>query len=495
MSQDSGELEQLRRALDDREAEIAVLKQAVAERDSRINDLEARVARLEHLLGRNSGNSSMPPSRDGDPGRIPPVKPKPAGGKRKKGKQPGARGTNLAWREHPTTTLQVFPQGPCDCGRDLGAATDLGVVDRYQQHEIPVVPATVTQYDQHEVRCGCGRVHAVDRPVGARPGPVGYGPNLQAMAVYLMVMHHIPTHRCAALLEALTGAAPSVGFVHGMLARTARLLDAVDQRVRTLLTMAYVVCCDETPIRVGGKTPAPGRKKADRYLLVACTELYTHYLLGGRDLDTFKNSVIAELTGVVVHDRYVNYDNTELGIATHQLCLAHLLRDLAAAAETYPDAIWPGQCADTLRELIHHANTARGQGHSRLSPAVADPIIERFRHGVRVGVSETRHRGDRPGEAKAAGLLADLRDREQDVLRFVTDLRIPPTNNQAERDARPAKIQQNISGRLTSENRTADRYLIRGVLSTVAKHGRDILVFLRDAFTSTVWAPPDPIPA
>jgi hypothetical protein len=43
-----------------------------------------------------------------------------------------------------------------------------------------------------------------------------------------------------------------------------------------------------------------------------------------------------------------------------------------------------------------------------------------------------------------------LRDREADVLRFANDLRVPPTNNQAERDLRPAKTQQKISGRLQS---------------------------------------------
>lgn len=88
-----------------------------------------------------------------------------------------------------------------------------------------------------------------------------------------------------------------------------------------------------------------------------------------------------------------------------------------------------------------------------------------------------------------------MHDRAADILRFTTDLRIPPTSNQAEHDLRPAKIQQNASGRLTSEARTRDRYLIRGVTSTVAKHGRDVIGFLQDAFTGTVWMPPDPVTA
>src|SRR5436305_13866339 len=105
------------------------------------------------------------------------------------------------------------------------------------------------------------------RPDGARSGQVGYGPNLQAFAVYLMVVHYLPAHRVVALLESLTGTAPSVGFVHGTLNRTAGLLDGVHQRIRTLITLAYAACCDETPLRVGAKTPAVGKRKRERALL------------------------------------------------------------------------------------------------------------------------------------------------------------------------------------------------------------------------------------
>lgn len=51
-----------------------------------------------------------------------------------------------------------------------------------------------------------------------------------------------------------------------------------------------------------------------------------------------------------------------------------------------------------------------------------------------VGLSDTTSHGDRPGERKARLLLEVLRDRDDDVLRFAHDLRVPPTSNQAERD-------------------------------------------------------------
>jgi transposase len=338
-------------------------------------------------------------------------------------------------------------------------------------------------------------VHTAARPEGARAGPVGYGPNLQAFAVYLMVVQFIPVQRCVELLESLTGATPSAGFVHGMLQRTAGLLAEVDTRIRALITLAYAVCADETPLRVGPKKPRPGRKKAEKYLLVACTELYTHYLLGDRDLDTFKAFVLADLTeSVLVHERYQNYDSAEFAGLVHQLCTAHLLRDLDDAAQIYPDAIWPGQISRALRELIHHANLARHAGLDAIDTAIRDTLISRFRHGVRAGLSDTRHHGSRPGERKARLLLEVLRDRQTDVLRFAHDLAVPPTSNQAERDLRPSKCQQNVSGRLTSEDRTRDRYTIRGYLSTAVKHGRNALTVLRDVLLGRPWMPELPAP-
>jgi transposase len=460
--------------------------------------LAGKLAKLEHLLSRNSGNSSSPPSKDDDPGKpAAPEKSKrgTGGPKRSRGKQPGAPGTHLPWTDDPDERRDRFPEGRCDCGDDLGGARDLGIVDRYQQHEIPQVAVKVTQYDQHQVECGCGKLHTAARPEGARSGPVGYGPNLAAFAVYLMTVHFIPAHRVVALLESLTGTAPSVGFVHGMINRTAGLLDQVHQRIRTLITLAYAVCCDETPLRVGAKTPAVGKKKAERYLLVACTELYTHYLLGDRSLATFKAFVVADLTdSVIVHDRYQTYDSAQLGTLIHQLCCAHLLRDLDDAAQVYPDAVWPLQIADALRELIHHANLAREQGLPAIPTDVRDPLLRRFRDGMLAGLSDTTSAGTRPGERKARLLLEVLRDRPEDVLRFAHDLKVPPTSNQAERDLRPSKIQQKISGRLTSVKRTQDRYTILGYLSTAAKHGLDKITALRDALTGRPWMPALPAP-
>jgi hypothetical protein len=471
------------------QAANARLRAENAELKAENAELAERVARLERLISRNSGNSSMPPSTDDLPGKKPPSAKPRRGGGRKPGKQPGAPGAYLAWREHPDKTTDVFPEGTCACGRDLAGARDLGVRYSHQVTDLPEARAETIQYDRHEAECACGRAHVADAPPEAAgaPGTVTYGLNFQAWCVFLMVMHHVPAERCAAILESMSGTRPSDGWVHSLLDRAARAVAAANKAIRALIILAGVICGDETPLRAG-----PGPKTRKKYLQVACTSLLTYYFLGDRDLASFKSFIYSDLHGtVVVHDRYQNYDSID-GIS-HQLCCQHLLRDLEDAAQAYPDAIWPGQIADALRGLIHAANVARDQGLPSVPAEMTAEHLKPFRRGVTVGLSEVRRvPGAKSKQPPARTLLECLRQREADVLRFLTDTAIPPTSNQAERDLRPSKTQQKISGRLRSEKTTRHRYAIRGYASTAAKHGTAVFTAIRHALAGNPWMPPIP---
>ena len=319
-----------------------------------------------------------------------------------------------------------------------------------------------------------------------------------------------------------SGAQP-VGFVHGLLARAGTALARVEARIRDLVAREPVVRMDETPIRCGPKKPRPGRKKADKYVLAMVSDRYSYYLVGDRDLATFKKSVLPQLAAAgatVVHDRYGLYDNPAFAAdpdtgrvgVVHQLCCQHLCRDADGAGQVYPDQRWPGQLGEALRGLIHLKNLARhadvlagdrvDPGHDRrycryCQPPAPAALTEaelryRFQQGVLVGLSATASRTDRPGESKARGLLECLRDRPEDVLRFLTHPDVPPTSNDAERALRPSKIQQNVSGRLTSVARTEDRYRIFGYVATAVKHGIDQFAALDDLMHGRPWMPPAP---
>jgi transposase len=471
---------------------IAEQGEKITEQERAIEELRRKMARLERIITRNSGNSSMAPSGDDQPGRTPPRRQRRAAertAKRKRGKQPGAPGSAMSWAE-PDDVRDHYPAGACECGADLADAEDLGVARSLQQLEIPDVAAQRIQHDLHRARCGCGRERVAARPPGVPDAAVSIGPHLRALAVYLVVFQHVPIERCQQLIADVAGAHVSAGFIHSCLNRAADVVADVVGLIKTLITAACVAGFDETTLRCG---PA-GNKK---YVLGAFTELYSLFFLGQRTLESFRDfGILPDFGGVVVSDRYANYFHPSWEhIAGNQACLAHLVRDFQDAAECYPHAIWPEQAQRALRGLIRAWHAARDAGQGEIPAGLRDPLVFEFRHAVLAGLSDIpRIPGPKNSTAQHPGrdLLEFCRDREPDVLRFCHDTAIWPTNNISERGVRPLKTQQKISGRLTSEDTTQDRLDIRSYIDTARKHGKDALTALRSVMTGTPWRPPAP---
>src|SRR5690606_27157168 len=159
--------------------------------------LTARVAELERRLGRNSGNSSMPPSSDTF-GR--PEKKVRAKSGRKRGRQPGAGGSGLSMTEKPDTTEDHVPAARGDCGEALDKNDSIGF-ERRQVRDIPLSTVTVTEHRAHRCRCACGAVTAEPMPGQIAGSPSSHGPNLRARAVYPPDFQHLPAEPTAMLIR------------------------------------------------------------------------------------------------------------------------------------------------------------------------------------------------------------------------------------------------------------------------------------------------------
>lgn len=83
-----------------------------------------------------------------------------------------------------------------------------------------------------------------------------------------------------------------------------------------------------------------------------------------------------------------------------------------------------------------------------------------------------------------------MQRRHDDILRFLTDLTVPFTNNQGEQDIRMVKVQMKTSGGWRTLDGANRWLLVRSYLSTARKHGRTPLIALRDLFTGNPWLPP-----
>jgi transposase len=453
---------------------VAEQAQLIASQAARLEALTAEVAELTRRLGQNSQNSSLPPSADrfGKPPRA-----RRAGATRKPGKQPGAPGSALELVADPDEVIEHVPAACAGCGNGLSGAAPAGVVVR-QVRDVPLVKVRIVEHRLHRRACGCGQVSTAAAPAGVE-GSVCYGPNLRAIAVYLVVFQHVPVERAARLIADLTGATPSTGWVSAQVARTADALVKVEKLIKTLVALATVIGVDETTVNVAGRKS---------WLHVARTDLLTAYHLhrsrGRTAVRDF--GVLPTYAGTVVHDALAVYDAYP---ARHALCGAHLLRELTAVAEAHPQAIWPDQARRALTDLNTAARAARAAELTKIPAEQAAEPLRLLRHAVLVGLAD-HPRADGRKQTKARNLLERLRDREAEILRFTVDLAVPFTNNGSERDLRPVKTQLKISGCHRAATGATNWLRVRGYISTVRKHGDDVLTALRDALTGNPWTPP-----
>jgi transposase len=81
----------------------------------------------------------------------------------------------------------------------------------------------------------------------------------------------------------------------------------------------------------------------------------------------------------------------------------------------------------------------------------------------------------RPPLSPARRLISRLSHRRDEVLRFMTNLAVPFTNNGAERDLRMVKLQQKVSGCFRTEGGARSFCRVRSYLSTARKQGHPLL--------------------
>ena len=455
-------------ATDEPASELEQLRAQVSAQAKLIEELRQRITELEARLAKDSHNSSKPPSSD-PPFRKPPPRSqrKPSG--RKPGGQPGHRGATRALVDEPDEVVIVPLAGRCACGRCLGEIPAQPLPERRQVIEL-VIRREVMEYRVVAGACACGRWHRSGFPAGVA-APVQYGPGVSAFAVYLTQYQLLPFERTATLLEELAGIAVSPGSLYHAVETAAARLQAVVAAIAEALVDAPLAHADETGVRVGG---------ALQWLHVLCSASLTAYVAhpkrGREALEAF--GLLARFAGVLVHDHWAAY--VRFG-CRHAFCNAHHLRELTAIAETIPNQ---QEWAEAMMALLGEANAlareARAAGFAALPGSFVDDIQTRYDALLDVATAGNPTRTRAPGsrgrvpQSPAYNLIKRLRENRDAVLRFLTDLRVPFDNNQAERDIRMPKLKQKVSGCFRSDQGIAHFATIRSYLSTLHKQSTDL---------------------
>lgn len=431
--------------------------------------LADRISALERRLGLNSGNSGQPPSSDGLKKPRAERRTRSLRGRtgRKPGGQAGHEGHTLCRAAVPDFVEDHVPEICRCCGGSLsGAACEGSAVSR-QVFDLPEPrPLEVTEHRSHAWRCArCGVVTRGSFPEGVT-GPVQYGPRLSAVAVWLRHAQFLPERRLSAVMRELFGARVCAATLGSMSRRAAARLRAAARHIEVLAAAgARVKHLDETGFRVGGRT---------EWLHVICTPHLAAYRVNAR-----RGFLFEGVSGVAVHDRWQCYWKLE-GVE-HGLCNAHHLRELQALVELDKEA-WAGRLQRLLRRAWRVARAARARGiavperlRARFERDYDIVLVEAMAFHDSVAPLSSPGRCGKPRRRKGHNLALNLHRYGDETLRFLADPHVPFTNNEAERDLRMMKLRQKISGGFRSQRDADDFAILRSVIATAQKQGRNVL--------------------
>lgn len=432
------------------------------------------ILRLQEQLGKNSRNSSKPPSSDG------PAKPNPKSLRKSTGKtsggQKGHEGRTLQQVEHPDQST-VLPVTACSCHADLSQILPIGY-DVRQVFELPKPKLDVLEFKGEIKICpDCGAKVKAKFPDSVN-APVQYGERFRGLQVYLHDQQFVPVNRINQMMEDIYNAPVCEATILDAAKRTFENLEPFENAVVQSLCQSDVLNVDESGARVA---------KDLYWLHVACTKSLTFYGIhekrGTEAMDFF--NILPRFNGYLIHDfwkPYLKYD------CYHGLCNAHHLRELTFLFEQHNQA-WAGNMFDFLLEARNFIN----KQNTNLTPEQIEPWIQRYRKIIAEGweanplppVPVLKKRGRRK-KTKSQNLLDRLCNYESSVLAFLYDKNIPFSNNLAEQDIRMIKVRLKISGCFRTLQGAKQFARIRSYISTARKQGWNIL----DAITSAVVGKP-----
>ena len=431
----------------------------------------ARITELEARLRADSTNSSNPPSSDGLAKR--PAQPRERG-KRSPGKQPGSDGHHLMQVVEPDEVVVHRPSSCASCGDKLDPER-LVYTESRQVADLPPIRLHWVEHRSQRLQCSCGHVTAGEFPDRVN-APTQYGPGMQAAAAYLCGYQHVPYDRTRQLFADLLGARVSTGWIANAVANVSDATMPIVELIAEAVRGADVAHSDETGARVDGIL---------HWVHVACTDDLAHF-----DVHTKRGTdamidigILPEFRGIAVHDGLASY--RQFDAATHALCGAHHLRELAGVAELYEQS-WAADLAELLLEIktrVEHARPAAlGARQQRRFRRRYDKIV-RIGRAANPPPPPTGQRG-RPKLGKPGSLAKRLDEHADAALRFMTDPRVPFDNNHAERDIRMIKVQQKISGGYRTFEGAQRGMDLRSYITTARKRGHSVIAALRAAAES-----------
>jgi hypothetical protein len=281
------------------------------------------------------------------------------------------------------------------------------------------------------------------------------------MAGYLSVYQGVPYKRIAALFKDFFGLRLSSGSVDTFLENLSRKSNPVYEEICERISRSEVVGADETGCRVNGKK---------HWFHVWQTNLLTFIV----SFATRGHKVIEKyFPGGFIHSFYVSdcwASQLKVTAKAHQLCMAHLLRELTNFVENLKSD-WSLQMKDLFKRSIELKRKMTEEQYLN-PPEEVTKLNDELDRLLKTDYSKFHN--------KEQAFIKRLIKHRKSVFTFLTHPDVPPDNNASERAIRNIKVKTKVSGQFRNkEGKGADRYAkIRSVIDTTIKNGQDVYAAL-----------------
>jgi transposase len=426
----------------------------IAELERQLAELQAEVRRLS-APPKTSANSSIPPSVGFKADR--------AERRRRRRLRGGHPGTSRR-RQPPDVIVRCRPSTCRGCGEPLPLAGQRRV-GRSQVVELPPVRPLVIEGWQYAARCrGCGTRTKGTYPAGLEPTRT-FGPGIEALLGYFHERQHVGYERLVEVCREVFGLAISEGGIDRALRRLAERARPTYEAIGAQVRAGPVIGSDETSARVAGRNAW--------HWVFQTPEASYHVIVRRRNAD-----VIAAFLGETRPDSWVSdlwSPQITVDAATHQLCLAHQIRNLSYAAEAdgYLGLVWAVELRHLFGRAIHlHAS------RETIPPASFTLRRRRIENAVDRLIFRTFLPGQ-PDTANARRLQARYREHRASLFVFLDRPDVPPTNNASEQDLRPSVIHRKVTGGYRSWAGAEVSAILTSLFATTRKQGQSFLALIR----------------
>jgi transposase len=421
---------------------------------ARVSYLEKKLHRYEHP--KNSSNSSKPPSQD-------PFRPKRTESLREKSdKQPGGqkghRGSCLEFSDQPDEVIEHRSDYCSVCGEDLSSAETVFAGKR-QVIDIPPIVPRIVEHRIYSRQCSCGHCQVSDYPAEAHSS-VCYGHNLLGLTAYLHSRQYLPFERMREMYRDVFGLEISSGSLVNMVQRFAAKVSGLYEIIRARIAQSPVVGGDETGVCIGGKNRWGWTFQTPKATFIVIDDSR-----GKKVIDKHFNTGFPAST--LVHDCWKSY--FKVVAQSHQICTAHLLRELKYLGQLYKDE-WSTNFTRLLNDAL--------QLKKELSPSdYLQPVEQRKLLEQRL--DELLNLPLDPKYEKLITFQIRIIEYRQYLFRFLYQYDVPPDNNASERAVRTFKVKQKISGLFRSFDGAQAFAIIRSVIDTTIKNHQNVWWALR----------------